>query len=153
MTIDNQSSEKKYFVHFIYAGTFLLAVLLVIGYLAWNKYEIAVAAQVKKSRMLMCVANAQENYSAAWAGACKTNAKAIQTNLANCINGSEKRARFIADGDSFVNYKNLLANYVAQCKSAYGTPNPKPTCLLPSSTAKSLNTGLQQQEKLCKSIS
>lgn len=153
MNLSNNQSEKKYLVHIIYAGAFLFAVLAVIGYLVWNKYEIASAAQAKKTKTLVCITEAQENYSQSWAAACNANAKETQDELTNCIISSKKRAQLIADADSYVNYKNLAANYIAQCKTAYGTPNSKSTCLLPASIAKSLNSGLQKSEKLCTMIS
>lgn len=96
---------------------------------------------------------AQKSYSDSWASACTENANSVRAALNNCINSSEKSARFITNDGQLLNYKNLYQSYVAQCKLAYGAPNPKSNCLLPNSIAKSLNESLQKDEKMCTVIS
>ena len=161
-------NEKNYFIHIIYASSFLLAVFTIIGYLVWSKYQTTVqkrieieqrieiqAAQdrIKKTRTLNCVIIARKSYDENWASACTENANRIQAALKNCVNSSEKSARFISGNGSLLDYKSLYESYAAQCKLLYGTPNPKPNCLLPNSLAKGLDESLQKDEKMCAIIS
>ena len=141
-------------ISFIYAGSFLFAVCVVIGCLVWSQYESVTQKQLKKQRTANCIMTANENYDQNWAAACVSDAKMVQQEFNNCVNGSKRQARFLVAGSGgYVSYNNLYKNYVAQCKSAYGNPNSSPTCMLPISNAKSLNEGLEKAEKLCVIVS
>lgn len=148
----NNQNERKYLIHIIYAGTFLFAVVAIIGYLVWCKYEATAQKQMEKKKIVSCLVGASDDYNEGWAAACKQDAKEIQIELGDCIDSAKKRARFISSAGAD-DYTALAQVYVAQCKSAYGTPDSKSTCLLPNSMAKGLNAALQKQEKLCTIIS
>ncbi len=160
--------KSNYFIHLIYAGSFLLSVFVVISYLIWNKHDTVLQnkieteqqlalkteqEQAKKVKILNCLIQARNIYSENWATACKEHAKSIHVALDNCIKGSEKSARFISGDGSLVDYNALYQSYVAQCKSYYGVPNFNSNCSLPNSMAKSIDERLQKDEKLCMILS
>ncbi len=149
-TCHSAQLNKKYLVHIIYAGAFLLSVLTVIGYLVWNKYQAIEQNNMKKAEILVCMTRAEENYAEAWATACKKNAEKNQVALTNCISSSEKQAHFITAHDRFINYSSLYKTYTAQCKNLYGTPDSTNNCLLPKPIADGLNSGLRDEEKNCR---
>ena len=76
MKADILKNEKNYFIHIIYAASFLLAVLAVISYLVWSKYQTTVQNRIemeqrveiqekqdriKKTRILNCMIIAQKS--------------------------------------------------------------------------------------------
>lgn len=79
--MNDQSTEKKHLVRFIYIGVFLFALLAIVGYIFLSKYEISAAGQTKKYKIFACEINAKENYSMAWSTACQKNEKAVGNNL------------------------------------------------------------------------
>lgn len=52
MKADILKSEKNYFIHIIYASSFLLAVFAVIGYLVWSKYQTTVQNRIEMEQRI-----------------------------------------------------------------------------------------------------
>jgi hypothetical protein len=166
-------SKPNLFIHLIYSGSFLLGIIAIISYLVWSKHQITIQhnieiqqieqhavlqnqmEQAKKARVLACLQNAAQAYTADWATACREHAKDAEIRLINCNSSSEKSAKFIAGagGGGLINYQDLYQNYAAQCNASLENPNPKPNCLLPNSMANGINAALQKAEQLCTIIS
>lgn len=146
--------KSNYSIHLIYAGSFIVAVFMFIGYMAWNNHQIALQKeneQIRKIKVLGCIQYAEKSYAQSWANACKQNAEKTQEALSSCENQADSLNKYLNVPEVKEKKRgSYLYNYeVAQCRRAYGAPNPRPDCELPGSIAESLNISLQRQEKLC----
>ncbi len=143
--------SKNYFIHFIYAGSFLLSVIFIVGYLAWSNNQIAAKQAAtekdKKIKISTCVIRSQQSYADNWAQACKKNAAEANTELSACIKSSENSAKLISSS-GMESYNDLYQEYALNCKVLY-KPDPQPDCQLPELIANGLNSDLKDNEQMC----
>jgi len=143
--------SKNYFIHFIYAGSFLLSVIFIVGYLAWSKDQASTKQEAiekdKKTRIATCIIRSQQSYAANWAQACKKHAAEVKTGLSACIKSSENDAKLLSSSGTW-KYNDLYQEYVLHCESLY-KPDSQPDCLLPTPIADGLNADLKESEQMC----
>jgi hypothetical protein len=137
---DTNLQKPKYAIHFIYASAIVIAVVALIGYDVLNKDQAA-----------HCIEATAKSLDTQWAHLCKTNAKRIRTELKNCIDEGEARARLIyTTSEELINADK---ENLASCKNIYGEANPNSDCLLPKTLADSVNNDYEKGVRLCKSLS
>jgi hypothetical protein len=151
----------RYFVHFIYAGSFLLAVMACLGYLVWSKHQAALErelrieeqaklAKLQEQKIAICIIKADRAYLSQWASACKLHAESNKSNLEQCIDRAKKMEAYLktpytSEEDS----KNSYALQVSNCESLYETFNPESDCALPLYISDKLNTRHENEKNLC----
>ncbi len=145
-------AHKKILALSINSKTVLFCLLIVIGYLVWDKFNTQSQIAAKKKNELIaysiCVGRAEDNYQYNWAYACMKNAETLNKELKACKKLAAAHARYFAS--PYISYERLLSYGVAQCENTYGNESyKKADCLLPSHQADSFNTKLREDKQNC----
>ncbi|KTC96741.1 hypothetical protein [Legionella feeleii] len=166
------TKKPNYIIHLIYAGSFLLAVSLVIAYLVWSKNQLAirhkeleekirineqkrlVQEREHKIKIKLCMNKAMELYSQDWAEACIQQNRKNKNGFENCRNRADAYVKYMKTSYTTTEESARLYNYqLAQCKSLYSFSNkPNLNCSLPTTLAHSVNAGLKKYEQTCREI-
>jgi hypothetical protein len=167
--VETTPKKQNYLIHLIYAGSFLLAVLLVVSYLFWSKNQVTIQhreheeqirikeqnrmtqEKERQIKIKFCMNKAMELYSHDWALVCIQQNERNKKAFDNCRNQADALVKayetYITSHDSTraYNYK------VAQCKGLYSYSNkPSLNCTLPATLADGVNAGLKRYEQTCR---
>lgn len=149
------SVEKKRLNLNVNSKTVFLSLLIVIGYLVWDKFNTQARIDAKKEREFTayanCVSIAENNYVNGWAQACKSNVESSKKELKACKKLADAHATYFSS--AYSSYDTLLNYGIAQCEHTYGNSSYNPDCSLPSTQANALNSGLKEAKGVCKDIS
>lgn len=144
--MNSESKNKpRYLVHIVY-----LMIISILVYFIWNDYQVSQMNQTNQKAT--CLRDASNDYNSNWANACRAEAIQIRNSLRNCENEAAAYTKYMSSATAMTLHatQQLQNLKIAQCKSAYDTPNSRPNCVLPNSMAKNIDNAYDKEKSMCK---